>query len=121
MSFRSAIRAFKCGLAALGLFATLAFAQSAQKVITAGDITSSPHTPKGPTDREFSGLNRDSFEAMATKMGLAVKWEFFNGTDMTSLAPLKTGRVDVYAGGAILGRPARRAQGVNFVDFVYEP
>ncbi|WP_439397543.1 transporter substrate-binding domain-containing protein [Bradyrhizobium sp. PMVTL-01] len=122
MLFKIADRLLMRGLTVVSLFAGTAYAQNSPKVITAGDVTTyPPYAYKDLKTGEFTGFDRDLFEAMAKKIGATVKWEFFSYTDLASFAPLKTGRVDIYGGGAMQGHPARRAQGVSFIDFVYEP
>ncbi|TYO61150.1 transporter substrate-binding domain-containing protein [Bradyrhizobium hipponense] len=122
MLFRIAIRLAMSGLAAAGLFVGAVNAQNSPRVIKAGDInTYPPFAFKDIQSGEFTGLDRDLFEAMAKKIGATVKWEIFSWQDMTSFAPLKTGRVDIYGGGGMQGHAARRAQGVSFIDFVKDP
>ncbi|UQR61506.1 transporter substrate-binding domain-containing protein [Bradyrhizobium sp. C-145] len=122
MLFRIAIRLAMSGLAAASLLAGTANAQNSPRVINAGDFnTYPPFAFKDIHSGEFTGFDRDLFEAMAKKIGATVKWDFFSYQDLTSFAPLKTGRVDIYGGGAMQGHSARRAQGVNFIDYVKEP
>lgn len=114
------------GLGALTFGASLvigaAYAQDTKKVINAADITYyPPYSYKDPKSGELMGLDHDLFEAMAKKVGAEVKWHEFSFADLLSFAPLKTGRVDIYGGGAMTDTPERRENGVSFIDFVYEP
>ncbi|UQR61461.1 transporter substrate-binding domain-containing protein [Bradyrhizobium sp. C-145] len=92
MPFKIAIRISMSGLSAASLSAGAAFAQSSPKVITAGDLVTYPPFAYKDRNTGESGFDRDIFEAMAQKVGATVKWEFFSWTDLTSFAPLKTGR-----------------------------
>ncbi|UQR61564.1 transporter substrate-binding domain-containing protein [Bradyrhizobium sp. C-145] len=123
MPLKFNFRRLMCGLAAVASVAAgPAYAQDLKKVINAGDITYyAPYTFKDPKTGELMGFDRDILEAMAKKMGATVKWSEYSFADLLSFAPLKTGRVDVYAGAAMTDTPERRANGVSFIDFVYEP
>lgn len=106
--------------ASLGIGA--ACAQDARKVINAADIvTFPPFAFKDPKTGELRGFDRDLFEAMANNIGAKVNWSEFSFAELTSFAPLKTGRVDIYGGGSMSDTPERRKSGVSFLDFVYDP
>lgn len=111
------------GLAlAVSLATGTACAQVSQKVINAGNIIYyPPFSFKDPKTNELTGFGPDVFEAMAKKVGAKVNWSEFSYAQLTSFAPLKTGRVDIYGGVPMSDTPERRENGVSFIDFVYEP
>lgn len=77
---------------------------------------------KDPKSGELTGFDHDLFEAMAKKVGATVNWSEFTFTELLTFAPLKTGRVDIYASGPMTDTPERRQDNsVSFLDFVYEP
>ncbi|UQR61554.1 transporter substrate-binding domain-containing protein [Bradyrhizobium sp. C-145] len=116
-----------CVLSGLPLAATLVIgtvhAHDVNKVINAAHISTyyPPLEFKDPKSGELVGFAIDLFEAMAKKVGAKVNWSGSSFAELTSFAPLKTGRVDIYASGAMTDTPERRENGVSFLDFVYEP
>ncbi|TIR52782.1 MAG: transporter substrate-binding domain-containing protein [Mesorhizobium sp.] len=105
-----------------GLATGIANAKPIKEVINAGTITYyPPFSYKDPKTSERAGFDHDLFEAMAKKVGSKVNWVEFSFEQITSFAPLKTGRVDVYAMGGLTDTPERRKNGVTFLDFVYDP
>lgn len=121
MSLKIAVRLGKLALAT-SLAAGAAYAQDATKVIKAATIvTYPPFSSKDPKSGELVGFTHDLFEAMAKKMGAKVNWSEFSFAELTSFAPLRTERVDIYGFGGMGDLPERREQGVSFLDFVYEP
>lgn len=122
MFFKIAIRLVYRALAAASLLTGTACVQDTPKVIAVGDLNAYlPFAFKDIRTGEFTGFDHDLFDAMAKKVGAKVKWEFFSFTDLASFAPLRTGHIDIYGGSGMVGHPAKRAQGVSFIDFVYEP
>ncbi|MFB6453577.1 transporter substrate-binding domain-containing protein [Bradyrhizobium tunisiense] len=123
MPLKLYMRRVMCGLAVAASLGTgTVSARDAKEVINAGDITYyAPYTFKDPQTGELMGFDHDVLEAMAKKVGAKVNWSEYSFADLLSFAPLKTGRVDIYAGAAMTDTPERRANGVSFIDFVYEP
>lgn len=122
MFSKTAIRLVMSCLAAASLFVGLAHAQGIPKVINAGTYGAYPPFEFKDTETgKLVGFAPELFEAMAKKVGATVNWQVFSFPDLTSFAPLKTGRVDIYGGGAMSDLPARRESGVSFIDYVYEP
>ncbi|MFB6453396.1 transporter substrate-binding domain-containing protein [Bradyrhizobium tunisiense] len=79
-----------------------------KKVINAATLAYYPPFEfKDPKSNELTGFDHDLFEAMAKKLGAEVKWSEFSFADLVSFAPLKTGRVDIYASGAMTDTPER--------------
>lgn len=117
------VRLVMCGFALAASFsAGASCAQASERVINAADIVIfPPFSFKDPKSGELMGFDRDLFEAMAKKVGANVKWSEFSFAELTSFAPLKTKRVDIYGGGAMSDTPERRENGVSFIDFVYDP
>lgn len=103
MSWKIALRLVMSGLALAlwpSLVAVRAHAQDAPKVINAGIHTIYPPFEfKDPKSGELMGFDHDLLEAMAKRVGATVNWSEFSFADLTSFAPLKTGRVDIYGGG----------------------
>lgn len=122
MSLKIVVRFVMGGLVlAASLANGTAYAQPTKKVINAATIAYYPPFEfKEPKSGELMGLDHDLFEAMAKKAGAKVNWTEFSFADLTSFAPLKTGRVDIYASGAMTDTPERRENGVSFLDYVYE-
>ncbi|UPK28200.1 transporter substrate-binding domain-containing protein [Bradyrhizobium sp. 195] len=122
MLFKTAIRLIMSALAAASLCVSSAYAQNSEGVINAAAITTlPPFAYKDIQSGEFTGFNRDLFEAMANKIGRKVNWIFYSYQDLETFASLKTGRIDIYGGAIMTGHSKRRALGVSFIDFVKEP
>lgn len=123
MSLKIGVRLVMSGFVVVASLATGAvYAQLAKKVINAATLTTwVPFEFKDPKSGELMGFNHDLFEAMAKKVGVKVNWIEFGYQDLVSFAPLKTGRVDIYAAGGLSDTPERREAGVSFIDYVYEP
>lgn len=122
MLSKISVRIVMCGVAlALSLAANTAFAQGVKKVINAGSLNYyAPFEFKDTKTGELMGFDHDLVEAMAKKMGATVNWSEFSWAELSSFAPLKTGRVDIGTG--VMGDTReRREAGVSFLDFVYEP
>lgn len=122
MSWKIAVRLAISGLAlSASLPAGTACAQVSKKTINAATIaTYPPFEFKDPKTGELTGFDHDLFEAMAKKVGAKVNWIEFSFADLTSFAPLKTLRVDIYASGGMLDTPERREHGVSFINYVYD-
>lgn len=111
------------GLAlASGLPTGTAYAQDTKKVINAGVINYYPPLEfKDPQTGELTGFDIELFKAVAKKIGATANFVEFSFADLASFAPLKTGRVDIYASGTMTDTPERRENGVSFIDYVYDP
>ncbi|MGY3146503.1 ABC-type amino acid transport substrate-binding protein [Bradyrhizobium sp. USDA 3397] len=117
MSKRSKLLSLAVGFA---LAVGAAHAQEA-KTLNVGTIVSYPPLEfKDPQTGQLTGFNHDLLAAMAEKAGIKLNWIEFSCSDLASFALLNTGRVDIY-GGLMGDNPTRRAAGVSFLDFMYEP
>lgn len=117
----SKLYAFVAGIAlAAGLVTSAAFAKDATTLNVGTIVTYPPLEFKDPQTGKLTGFNHELLAAMAEKAGIKLNWIEFSWSDLASFAPLNTGRVDIY-GGLMGDFPPRRAAGVNFLDYMYEP
>ncbi|WP_192178653.1 transporter substrate-binding domain-containing protein [Mesorhizobium amorphae] len=123
MLSKISIRIVMSGLALAAILITgTAYAQDEKKTINAGTVTYYPPFEfKDPNTGELMGFDNDLFKAMAKKVGAEANFIEFSWADLASFAPLKTGRVDFYGAGVVGDIPERRANGVSFIDYVYDP
>lgn len=122
MLLKTAIRLGMCALPiCASLAATAVYAEDAKKVINAATVTYyAPFEFKDPKSGELMGFDNELFKAMAGKVGAKANFVEFNWTELATFAPLKTGRVDIYGAGVFGDSPERRANGVSFIDYVYD-